>query len=68
MDCTKGKQYAAKLDNDAKRQPTKPLEIVHSGDIGPIKNIFIVKARYLENLWVYMTKSNGKWFERFEEL
>ena len=29
--CTKGKQYEAKLDNNAKMQVTKSLEIVHLG-------------------------------------
>ena len=33
--CTEGKQYVAKLDNGAKRQTTKPLEIVHWGVCGP---------------------------------
>lgn len=35
--CTKGKQYAAKLGNDAERQAIKPLKIMHLDVCGPMK-------------------------------
>ena len=35
--CTKGKQYATKLGNNAQRLATKPLKILHSDDCSPHK-------------------------------
>lgn len=74
--CTKGKQYEAKLDNNAKMQVTKSLEIVHLGVYvvpwrtrpreGQKKVVTFVDD-YSKKVWVYMMKYKGKWFERFKE-
>ena len=39
--CMEVNQYAAKLGNDAERQATKSLEIVHLDVYGPMKNMSI---------------------------
>jgi hypothetical protein len=44
--CMEGKQYTAKLGNDAKKQVTKPLKIVHLDVCGPIKNMSMGGAKY----------------------
>lgn len=68
-----GEQYAAKLGNDAERQATKSLEIVHSDVFGPMKNMSVGGAKYLvtfvddfvREVWVYMMQFKREWFERF---
>lgn len=58
--CTEGLQYAAMLDNDAKRQTIKPLEDVHSGVCGPMRNVSMGGTQYfvtfvddfLKKVWV----------------
>ena len=44
--CMKGKQYAAKLGNNAESQATKVLEIVHLSVCGPMKNIYVGGPKY----------------------
>ena len=44
--CIEGKQYATKFCNNAKRLATKPLEIVHLGVCGPMKNTSIGREKY----------------------
>ena len=63
--CTEGRKYAAKLGNDAEKQATKPLEIVHLGVYGPMRNTSADWAKYFvtfvddfsKRVWVYMKKS-----------
>ena len=44
---TKGKQYEVKLGNNGERQATKPLEIVHLGVCGSMRNMSVEEIRYL---------------------
>ena len=48
---------------------------MHSSVCGLLKNTYVRGAicfvtfvdDFLRNMWVYMMKSKGEWFERFEE-
>ena len=42
----KGKQYPTKLGNDVEKEATKPLEIVHLGVCGPMRNLSMGGAKY----------------------
>lgn len=60
--CTEGKQYAIKWGNDAERQTTRQLEIMHLGVYGPMRNLSLRGGEFLvtfvddfsRKVWVYM--------------